>query len=166
MEALELQEKKGTGNDEIKNRTNSNLEKECERNEEKTGLTEGVKRNGISEGDSEEKEVDESQEKTKRNKTNISQDVNQNVKEPGGIKNKEYETIYKKGKQKSQNDNVKEQSMFKAGDTVLQSKPFAFIIQASHRFGGRYFIFLFKCSIVMIYFNHRERSKEFCFQRF
>ena len=36
-------------------------------------------------------------------------------------------------KEKSINETVIENPKFKAGDTVVQSKPFAFIIQASHR---------------------------------
>ena len=70
-----------------------------------------------------------------KGKTKVSEDVIRNVMEPAGIKKEESETIHGKGKHESENINEKEQT----GETMLQSKPFAFIIQAFHRFGGKYF---------------------------
>ena len=84
--------------------------KEPGRNGKTNGDTNDSKRYGKSEKYSEEKEVDETQELTQGNIAKLSE-----------------------GPCTTRNDDKKEKPQFKAGDTLLQSKPFAFIIQASHR---------------------------------
>ena len=58
--------------------------------------------------------------------------IGEDFENPGNIMQDGMITRLKEESYESLTEHV-EQSMFKAGDTVIQSKPFAFIIHASHR---------------------------------
>ena len=120
MEGLNI---KDSGNNDIMNMTNIDLEKGPGKNDKTNGDTNEIKTYGKSEKGSEEKSVDETQEQTQENIAKMSE----------GSKNDECDAIHSTGPCPIQNDDSKEEPKFNAGDTLLRSKPFAFIIQASHR---------------------------------
>ena len=57
--------------------------------------------------------------------------VNNDVDPPGDVENEDIDNEY----EGTNNDSLDEEEHFKfnAGDTLLQSKPFAFVIHATHR---------------------------------
>ena len=116
MEGLDL---KDSGNNDIMNMTNIDLGKGPGRTDKTNGDKNDIKTYGKSEKGSEEKSVDETQEQTQENIAKMSE----------GSKNDECDAIHST----IQSDDTKEEPKFNAGDTLLRSKPFAFIIQASHR---------------------------------
>ena len=120
MEGLNL---KDVGNGEVMNMSHIDLRKEPGQNGETNDDENDSKGYGKSEKESEEKEVDETHRQKQGNIAKLS----------AGIKDDECAAIHSTGPCTIQNDDKKEEPKFKTGDTLLQTKPFAFIIQASHR---------------------------------
>ena len=59
--------------------------------------------------------------------------VNNDVDPPGDVENEDIDNEYEGTNHESLDEDDDENVKFNAGDTLLQSKPFAFVIHATHR---------------------------------